>query len=174
MSILKEMTQEMKTTFIETCKVLTGHQKRLFMARVVNSLGRGGMTFACRELGWTEQTVRKGQHELRTGIECLDAVHFRGRKKIEERLPNLPADMKAIVDSQSQIDGSFQTERLYTRLSAAEVRRQLTEQKGYSTDELPTAKTLGVKLNELGYHLRNVTKSKPQKKLRKRTQSSSD
>lgn len=164
MSILQEMTEEMKATFIETSKVLTGHQRRLFMARVVNSLGRGGLTYGYRELGWSEETIRKGQHELRTGIECLDAVNLRGRKKAEEKLPNLHGDMKAIVDSQSQIDGTFQTERLYTRLSAEEVRRQLIKVKGYTDEELPTAKTLGVKLNEMGYHLRGVTKSKPKKR----------
>lgn len=174
MTILKEMTSELQATFIETCKVLKGHQKRLFMARVVKSLERGGMKYACEELGWNEQTIRKGQHELRTGIECIDAVNLRGRKRIEEKLPNLPDDIKAIVDSQSQVDGTFQTGRLYTRLSAEEVRHQLIEQKGYQEAELPTAKTLGVKLNELGYHLRGVTKSKPQKKFPRQMQSLSD
>ena len=165
MAILKEMSVELQATFVETCKVLKGHQKRLFMARVVKSLGRGGMKYASEELGWNEQTIRKGQHELSTGIECVDAVNLRGRKRIEEKLPNLPDDIKAIVDSQSQVDGTFQTERLYTRLSAEELRRQLIAQKGYQEAKLPTAKTLGVKLNELGYHLRGVTKSKPKKKF---------
>ena len=36
-------------------------------------------------------------------------------------------DLREIVKPQSQIDPSFKTERLYTRLSAAEVRRQLIE-----------------------------------------------
>ena len=141
------------------------------MARVVKSLGRGGMVYACRELGWTEETIRKGKNELRTGIECVDAVNLRGRKRVEEKLPNLIKDMKAIVDSQSQIDGTFQTERLYTRLSAQEVRRQLIEGKGYEGEELPTAKTLGVKLNEMGYRLRGVTKCKPKKRYQKQMQS---
>jgi len=100
-------------------------------------------------------------------------VNMRGRKKAEEKLPKLHEDMKAIVDGQSQIDGSFQTERLYTRLSAAEVRKQLIEQKGYKDDELPKAKTLGVKLNEMGYRLRTVTKSKPKKRSPRQMQSSS-
>ena len=168
------MTVEMKTTFIETGKALKGHQRRLFMARVVNSLGRGGMVYACKKLGWTEQTIRKGQNELRTGIECIDATNLRGRKRAEEKLPNLTKDMKAIVDSQSQIDGTFQTERLYTRLSAEAVRRQLIEAKGYEAEALPTAKTLGVKLNEMGYRLRGVTKSKPKKRSQKQTPSLSD
>lgn len=168
------MTAELKETFIETGNVLTGHQKRLFMARVVKSLGRGGMSFAQKELGWNEGTIRKGQHELRTGIECIDAVNQRGRKKAEEKLPRLLEDIREIVDSQSQIEGAFQTNRLYTRLSAAEVRQQLILQKGYQTEQLPTAKTIGVKLNEMGYHLRGVVKSKPKKRSRKQTPSLRD
>ncbi len=164
MSILKAMTPELKTTFVETAKALKGHQRRLFLARTVKSLGRGGMKYAREELGWNEETIRKGQKELETGIECIDATNQRGRKRAEEKLPNLIRDIKEIVDSQSQIDGTFQTERLYTRLSAAEVRRQLIIQKKYEDKELPTAKTIGIKLNESGYHLRNVTKSKPKKK----------
>lgn len=46
------------------------------------------------------------------------------------------------------------TARLYTRLTAMEVRRQLIAQKGYSEDELPTAETISTKLKELGYYSR--------------------
>ena len=67
------------------------------------------------------------------------------------------------MDSQSQTDPTFRTQRLYTRLSAAEVRRQLIAQKGYSADELPTTATISTKLNMLGYRLRDVQKSRPQK-----------
>jgi hypothetical protein len=165
MGIIKAVTPELKETFIETAKVLKGHQKRLFMARVVQSLGRGGMSFAQREFGWNEGTVRKGQHELRTGIECIDAVNQRGRKKAEEKLPKLLSDIKEIVDSESQIDATFRTNQLYTRLSAEEVRKQLVIQKGYTDEALPTAKTIGLKLNQLGYQLRTVLKSKPEKKF---------
>ena len=134
------------------------------MARTVKSLGRGGLKYAREQLGWDKNTIWKGQNELRTGIECLDAFHLRGRKSAETKLPNLLADMQEIVDAQSQTDATFATERLYTRLSAVEVRQQLIKQKGYEASELPTAKTIGLKLNEMGYHLKPVVKSKPQKR----------
>jgi hypothetical protein len=70
-----------------------------------------------------------------------------------------------LVDGQSQTDPKFQTNRLYTRLSAAEVRRQLIAQKGYSSEELPTAETIRTRLNRLGYFPSKVGKTKPQKKL---------
>lgn len=68
-----------------------------------------------------------------------------------------------MVDSQSQTDPSFKSERLYTRLSAAEVRRQLIEKFAYSNEELPTSEAIRLKLNELGYRLKRVAKTKPQK-----------
>jgi hypothetical protein len=52
---------------------------------------------------------------------------------------------------------------LYTRLSAAEARRQLIEQKGYAAEALPSEETIRVKLHQLGYRLRTVQKSRPQK-----------
>ena len=170
MNLLDAMTPELSETFVQTAKVLKGHQRRLFMARIVNSLGRGGMSFAQKELGWNDGAIRKGKHELRTGIECLDATSMRGRKRTEEKLPNLLEDIKGIVDSQSQTDATFQTNRLYTRLSAKEIRKQLILQKGYQDEELPTAKTIGIKLNQLGYHLKAVVKSKPKKKFQRQTQ----
>lgn len=91
----------------------------------------------------------------------------KGRYKAEEHLPNLLEDIKNIVDSQSQTDPSFKSQRLYSRLSAAEVRKQLIEKYGYSDENLHTSETIRVKLNNLGYKLRRVKKVQPQKKSHK-------
>lgn len=160
-----ELTEALKTVFRETAQTLTGAARRLFMARTVASLGRGGAQQAARELNWNRGTIRKGQHELTSGFTCVDNTHARGRKRAEARLAHLEADTRAIVDSQSQTDPSFKTQRLYTRLSAREVRQQLIEQKGYVTSDLPTARTLNNKLNAWGYPLRKVAKRKPKQKV---------
>lgn len=101
------------------------------------------------------------------GIICVDAFSSRGRKRSEDHLPNLLIDITAIVDSQSQTDPQFRTTRLYTRLTAAEVRRQLIAHKGYTDDELPTDETIATKLNTLGYFPKKVAKSQPQKNFPK-------
>lgn len=74
-------------------------------------------------------------------------------------------DIQAIAEAQSQTDPTFATTRLYTRLTAAEIRQQLIDQKGYQEDELPSAETIRVKANQLDCRLRSVQKSRPQKKL---------
>ncbi len=158
-----ELTDELKATYIETAQALKGSDRRVFMARIVQALGRGGQSRAAREFGWCRDTIRKGMRELDSGQRLVDNFGARGRKKAEEKLPNLVADIGSIVDGHSQTDPTFQSVRLYTRLSAAEVRRQLIQQKGYTDEQLPTEETIRVKLNQLGYTLRAVQKSRPQK-----------
>ena len=164
-----KLTDSLKSLFVETAKSLKGSARRLFMARTVRELGTGGQRRAERELGWGRMTIRKGMHELASGFPCLDAFSARGRKRVETHLPNLLADIRAIVDSQSQAAPQFRTNRLYTRLSAAEVRRQLIAQKGYTDAQLPTVQTITTKLNALGYYPKKVAKSQPQKKSQKPT-----
>ena len=168
-----ELTDSLKALFIETAQMLKGSARRRFMARTVKALGRGGQRRAERELGWNRQTLRTAGRELDQGLTCLDAVALRRRKRAEEHLPHVLDDITAIVDSQSQTDPQFRSNRLYTRLTAAEVRRQLMVQKGYTDGELPTQRTIATKLNDLGYYPTKVAKTQPQKRSPKLMPSSS-
>ena len=167
-----ELTDTLKALFIETATTLKGTERRRFMARTIQELGPGGQRRAERELGWNRQTLRKALRELASGLTCLDAFSLRHRKRAEEHLPTLLIDIKAIVDSQSQADPQFRSSRLYTRLTAAEVRRQLIAQKGYSDAQLPTERTIANKLTSLGYYPTKVAKTQPQKRSQKPTPSS--
>src|SRR5919198_5360876 len=151
-----ELSDSLKSMLIEPAKTLKGHARRRFMAQTVQELGPGGQRRAERELGWNRETIRKGMHELQRGVICLDNFAGRGRKRAEDHLPKLLTDIAAIVDSQSQADPQFRTQRLYTRLDAAEVRQQLIAQKGYLDAELPTVQTIPSKLNALGYYPQKV------------------
>jgi len=128
-------------------------------------LGKGGQRRAEAELGGDRGTIRKGSRELESGFECYDNFAGRGRKAAEEHLPNLLEDIKAIAEAESQTDPTFKTTRRYIRLSAAAVRKQLIEQKGYKDEVLPGEETIRTKLNELGYHPKKVKKSQPLKKI---------
>lgn len=164
---IKGQENELKLTIAEkelhqeTVKALTGRAKRLYMARVAQTLGRGGPSLLQRELGWSRDTIRKGSKELSSGLICYDNYTARGRKRAEAQLPNLLSDIQAIADQHSQTDPSFKSSRLYLRLSAASVRRQLIEQKGYSDESLPSEEVIRQRLNELGYTLKAVKKVNP-------------
>ena len=135
------------------------------MARVVLWLGRGGQSFAERVLGWNRGTIRKGLAELQSGQAIEDRFDQRGRRRAEELLPHLLADIRSIVEPSTQTDPTFRSTRIYCPLSAKEVRRRLITQYGYTDAELPCIRTLRNKLNDLGYCMRKVRKSRPQKKI---------
>jgi hypothetical protein len=165
---------EMIPVLIAAAEALRGSQRRLFMAKTVRAMGRGGQRWALEHLGWCRDTIRKGVHELDTGMTCVDAFSSRRRKPAEEHLPRLLDDIRDIVDGQCQADPKFQTSRLFIRISAAEVRRRLITRKGYTDEELPTQQTISAKLNMLGYRLTKVAKCRPQKESRRPTPSSTN
>ncbi len=103
--------------------------------------------------------------ELTRKEAIVDGYERSGRKRVETQLPNLLEDIKSLIDAQSQTDPSFKSNRLYCRLSVAEVRRQLVEQKGYQSETLPSGETIRQRINLLGYRLKRVAKIKPKKRI---------
>jgi hypothetical protein len=168
-----ELTESLKTLFTITAAALKGASRRVFMARTVQELGRGGQALAMRELGWSEWSIRKGRRELASGFVCVDAFHLRGRRPVEVRLPRLLDDLRAVVDGQSQADPRFRNQSLHTRLSVEEVRRQLIAKKGYTNANCPKRETLRLRLSALGYYPQSVAKTRPKKRLPKPTPFSS-
>ncbi len=154
---------EIIPVLIDAAKALKGSRRRLFMAKTVSAMGRGGQVWAEAHLGWNRETIRKGMHELQSGMTCADAFSARRRKPAEEHLPRLLDAIRSIADAHSQADPKLQTARLYTRISAAEVRRQLIATGGYTDAELPTQQTINAKLNLLGFCLSRVARCRPRK-----------
>jgi transposase len=162
----REYFGECQEIIMEIIPKLNGSDKRIVLAKMVEKYGDGGQTFIAKKFNIGRDTIRKGMQELSSGIKIKDAFDQRGRKKAEEKLLNLLIDIKDIADGQCQTDPKFDTTRLYTRLTAKEIRNQLIKQKGYTDDELPTKQTLNTKMNELGFTMRKVQKTKPLKKIK--------
>lgn len=149
----------------ETVSMLKGSKKRVALAKLSKDLGKGGQTLVAQTLRVSRNTIRKGIQELESGVAITDQFHARGRLLAEKKLPDLLVDIQAIVDGQSQTDPSFKTEKLYTRLTVKEIRKRLIAEKDYTDDELPTNQTMNTKVNQLGYTLKKVKKTKPFKKI---------
>jgi hypothetical protein len=158
-----EIAAGLRDLLIETAESLSGAERRRFMANTLNRL-QLGQREAAGLFGCGRDTLREACHELRTGLTCADAFGLRGRKPVEFHLPHLFDDLRGLVQDHLQTDPTFQTTGLYCRLSAPEIRRQLIERGGYTDGQLPSVQTLAAKLNVLGFRLRTVVKSRPQKK----------
>ena len=150
----------------EAAANLQGSFSRIFMAKTGKALGKGGQRRAEQEFDWNRTTIRKGNRELESGHVQVDNFSARGRKKIEEHLPNLLEDIQGIVKPSSQADPTFRTNQLYTPLTAKSVHECLIKQKGYTSKQLPSIRTINTKLDELNYHPQKVAKSKPIKKIK--------
>ncbi len=158
------LTPEMCAFIRQTARSFTtGAPRRRYMAQTLEAYSLSQRQ-AQQRFGWSRNTLRKALQEHRTGITCLDAFTLRGRKPAEFHLPRLLDDIKDIVKDHLQTDPTFQTTRLYCRLTAAKVREQLTARKGYTPEQLPSIETITNKLNGLGFRLRKVAKCRPQKK----------
>lgn len=161
-----QLTDGIKSVLGDAAIHLKGSSRRIFMAKTVLALGSGGQGLAEKQLQWNRVTIRKGLHELQSGINCCDYFSGRGRKSIEDHLPSLLEDVTTIVKPMSQIDPTFRTSKLYTPLTAKTVHQLLIEQKGYTEQELPTVRTISTKLYNLNFHPQKVAKSKPVKKIK--------
>jgi Rhodopirellula transposase DDE domain len=144
-------------------KRLTGYQRRLFQAEVATALCGGCARQAERRFGWGRETVAKGLHELQHGLRCLEDFAARGRRRSEQKDPQLAADIRAIVEPHSYADPELKSSRRYSNLSAAEVRDALIR-KGYPEEGLPSERTMRDILNRRNYRLKRIQKGKPLKK----------
>jgi hypothetical protein len=102
----------------------------------------------------------------------VDDYSSRGRHKTEVKFPELTAEIQALVEPHSQADPKFQTPLAYTRMTAKAVREQLLAKASQTSCMVPPERTLHDILNRLGYRLRRVRKTKPQKKFPRPTRSS--
>ena len=127
-----------KDIFIDSINKLKSSDRRIALAKVSKAIEKGGQRIVAKVFNVSRDTIRKGTHELESGITIIDAYNARGRKKVEEKFPNLLEDINDIVDCQSQTDPNFKTTRLFTRLTVEKVRDQLVETKGYRLEDLPT------------------------------------
>jgi transposase len=170
--MLTELTESVRDTIRSAARKLTGFRRRQFQAEMAIKYCRGNPRDAERVFGWGRDAVNTGLNELRTGIRCMENYSTRGRRKSEEKNPELVQEIHALVESKAQADPKFQTPLAYTRITAKAVREQLAANAARDGRHVPAERTVHDILNRLGYRLRRVQKTKPQKKSPKPTPSS--
>jgi hypothetical protein len=166
--MLLEVTQRMVETIRSAAKRLSGHHRRAFQAEVAQQYCDGSPRRAESIFGWGRDAVATGLEEVRTGTLHEDRVAERGRSKTEEMHPELVAVIHSLVAPQTQADPKFQSPLAFTRMTARAVREQLLSHE--STRAItPAERTVHTLLHRLGYRMRRVRKTIPQKKSQKPT-----
>jgi len=163
-TMLKQTLGNFKDILKDVINKLKGSDKRVALAKIAEEIGIGGQSAVAKGFQVGRDTIRKGMHELHTGIVIEDAFGMRGRKKVTEHLPNIQKDIREILEPGSQTDPTFKSLRQYTRMSVAFIIKEL-KKRGYTDDELPCDQTIANILNDMDYKLRKVLKAKPLKKI---------
>lgn len=161
----EELTTQVRSLLKDAASKLTGPDKRSFMAKTTLTFFDSSPRKAETYMGWNRVSIELGLHELHTGITCLANYGARGNKKTEEKISTLETDIRSVVDPYSQADPQMKTTFAYTRITAQSVYDALIKEKGYTEEQLPSVRTIREILNRLGYRLRKVQKTKPQKKI---------
>jgi len=150
---------------LEAAVELKGRRRRMFLAKVCNTLCDGSARKTEERFGWGRETVSKGQAELQSKDPPSPSgePERRGRPRSEDKNPQLKIDIQLIVEPHTHSDPELKTSRKYTNFSAAEVREALID-KGYAHDSLPSERTIRDILNRMNYRLKRIQKGKPLKK----------
>jgi hypothetical protein len=90
----------------------------------------------------------------------------RGRRRGEDRNPQLAQDIRAIVEPHAYADPELKSARRYSNLTAAEVLTALQATKGYRAEDLPSERTMRDILNRMNYRLKRIRKGKPLRKTK--------
>jgi hypothetical protein len=168
---MADLTDDARRAILLAATLLTGHKRRRFQAEMAHQYCGGSARLAETTFGWGRDAVHTGLNELRSGIRCLEAFESRGRKATEDLHPAVEEHIRRVVDPHAQADPKFQTPFAYTRITAAAVRDALLAIPELA-GKVPSRQTVGDILNRLGYRLRRVLKTRPQKKSPRPTPSS--
>jgi len=142
-----------------------GEERRSFIAEMALKYCNGSARKTESLFGWGREMVNTGLGEKRTGIICIGAQSsYSGNSRWEEQQPEAAEALWKLAESHAQQDSSFLTEMAFTRLTAEQALKQLSQQ-GFTDEQLPAAGTMAKVLNRLGFRLRPVVKSKPLKKI---------
>ena len=136
--------------------------RRCAMGDVTVVLLDGKQRVAENVFGWNRRAIEVGIHEHQTGITCINDISTRVKPKTEDKHPKLLAEIQAIMEPHSRSEPSLRTTLLYTNMTAKTVHEALV-QKGWSTQSLPSVRTISNLLNRQDYRLRTVAKTKVQK-----------
>jgi hypothetical protein len=76
-----ELSSEIKVSLNSALNKLTGHKRRQYAAEICEMFFENSARKMERSLNVGRDMIELGQHERRTGIQCIDAYNLRGAKK---------------------------------------------------------------------------------------------
>jgi len=129
--MLPRPDQKTINTIKPATSLLSGASRRAFQAQTVIKHCNGNLRHAKTLFGWHRATLLRALHEKEIGQPVPDKKG-RGRKSGTEHLPSLEADIRSLVDPNTQTHPTFENTFRYTRMIAQAVLEALVREKGWA------------------------------------------
>ncbi len=162
------LNKEYSYTLEKIKNVHSAKEKRKILKELIGNLIYSSIKFSLRSLSLLLNVSR----QLITSIVQEFDINFtknikpetRGRKKYEDKYPEIINHIQEFVDKTENIDSSLQDEIIYIDPTLSNIKEKLKEEYGYNNP--PCESTISRILKEkLGYKLTKIKKSKVFKKI---------
>ena len=162
------ISEKLEKMYKNQLKNIKNEKNRIVKKKMIGNLmldvGGRCISAIAKTLGCSRKYVKKCYDFVKEGCIEQTKFEFRGRKRITVIYPNLENDITKIIENSLSIDPKFKTEKQYVNMTVKKIKNKLIETKKYEEKSFCN-NTLNNILNEMGYGLKKVKKTKPLKKI---------
>ena len=138
-----------------------GRERDLAIGALVADSGNRAITGIANILGHCFRKVKKCYLMYINKFNFQKSlVESRGRKKVEEKNPEIINQIKEIIKAYEYTDSHFKTDTLFVNLSLTNLRKELIKRYDYTKKTCPCKNTLRRILTDLGYKIQKIKKTK--------------
>jgi hypothetical protein len=150
-----ELEATIVAKYVAVAPVLDERARRLWAAAEARAIGFGGESLVSDATGLARDTIRSGRREIEAGVEKTGRIRRAGagRPSVEREQPGLPEALEHLVDPMTRGDPTSPLR--WTCKSRAKLTAALCAQ-GWKV----SSTTVGRLLNDLGYRLQAVRKTR--------------
>lgn len=163
--IIAEKLENGYSILIETIKNEKNKITRMKMiGSLIADLGERSINAVANACNCCWRYAKKSYEFVKGNNTQQSKLEFRGRKPLISKYPDLKQDIKLIIEDSLSIDPRFKSEKQYVKMSISQIKKALIKTGKYDDNSFSNS-YLNNLVNNMGFGLKKVQKTKPLKKI---------
>lgn len=162
------IAEKIEKVYKNQIEIIKSEKNKITKMKMIGSLvmdiGGRCISAIARVISCSRKFVKQSYLFVKYGCKKQLSLEFRGRKKLTEKYPNLENDIEKIISTYLSVKPELKDETLYVKLSINVIKQQLIKTGKYNENSFSNS-SLNNLVNEMGYNLKKVQKTKPLKKI---------